>query len=99
MYQIPELQFYSSYTIVGLTTWTALCTSCDINSTPNEKYIGKMALDNCKKKCLNDSSCTSIDYGKNDANEECCLNYGETKTYDHHNSFDGYIVNRHGGMI
>ena len=68
------------------------CSSCHITSTPSENDLGQSTLPQCKASCLNEPSCTSFDYGKNNKQGICVLNYGgSTKKHDH-NNYDGYIL-------
>ena len=68
------------------------CSSCHITSTPSENDLGQRSLPQCKSSCLNEPSCTSFDYGKNNKQGICVLNYGgSTKKIDH-NNYDGYIL-------
>ena len=82
--------------IIFLDGWYQLCTSCDGSSNPAEVKIGKMTLEQCKKRCEERSDCTAIDYGKNGRSQECYLNYGGKTNYNNHNDFDSYAVIRSG---
>ena len=61
--------------------------------------MGKLSLDECKKWCEETSDCTAIDYGKNERNQECYLNYGGMTNYNNHNDFDVYAVTRSGILV
>ena len=81
----------------GKRGWIKLCSSCDVDSTPSEKSIGKMTLLKCKRSCeLNvqetETECTGIDYGKGTRDKECFLNYGGETTYNKTSAFDAYIL-------
>ena len=96
---ITVIQYINLFLLEDIVfTWTAFCTSCDINSSPRESYKGKMTLDKCKGLCQSDKLCTAIDYGKGSRNEECHLNYGGKKSYKSHAGFNGYILSRNAGI-
>ena len=72
--------------------WTNLCSSCDVDSNPGEKYIGQITLIECKESCRTDEDCTAIDYGKGSRSMECYHNYGEKTSHGPHSGFDAYIL-------
>ena len=76
--------------------WYQVCISCEVSSNPAEVKIGKMTLEQCKKRCEERSDCTAIDYGKKGRSQECYLNYGGKTNYNNHNDFDSYAVIRSG---
>ena len=73
-------------------TWEELCTSCDVESSPEEKKVGKKTLEDCKQSCIQAKGCTGIDYGKDSRSEECYHNYGWKNSHIPHKNFDAYIL-------
>ena len=41
-----------------------LCTSCDISGGERRVYGTGLTLEQCKSKCLDDTTCLGIDFGK-----------------------------------
>ena len=68
------------------------CSSCHITSTPSENDLGQRTLPQCKASCLQEPSCTSFDYGKDNKQGICVLNYGGSTEKIDHNNYDGYIL-------
>ena len=70
-------------------TMEYLCTSCDIKGS--ERRVGKgFTLEQCKSKCIDDSSCLGIDFGKNKRAGECYFNTKQNVNYKSHGNFDGW---------
>ena len=66
-----------------------LCTSCDISGS--ERRVGKrLTLEQCKSKCLDDSTCQGIDFGKHSRAGECYFNLKQIVDFGSHGSFDGW---------
>ena len=56
-----------------------------------------MTLEECKLACMNDTTCSSVDYGKNSRIRECYLNYGNEIKYRDHDDFDSYVLDKQPG--
>lgn len=72
--------------------WTELCTSCTVESSPIQRYVGKMTLMRCKQTCITEHQCTAIDYGKGTRNQECFLKYGGKRSHSPFPTLDAHIV-------
>ena len=68
-------------------TWDQ-CRSCEL--VGDEDYVGVMSLDECKQKCIAKEGCAAIQYGKNNAAEECHLKHGTDWGRTKNNNFDVY---------
>ena len=66
-----------------------LCTSCDISGGEKSGGTG-LTLEQCKSKCLDDSTCLSIDYGKDSRAGACYFNIEQNVNAGFHESFDGW---------
>ena len=73
------------------TGWKELCTSCEVESSPSEKYVGKKTLIDCKQSCKEEAVCTGVDYGKGSRSMECFHNYGGKQSHTTNSDFDAYI--------
>ena len=73
--------------------WKELCTSCAVDSSPDQKYVGKKTLMDCKQSCKEDSGCTAIDYGKGSSSMNCYHNYGYLwkQTHNPSSNYDAHI--------
>ena len=76
----------------GVRGWKELCNSCDVESSPGEKGVGKKTLMDCKQSCREDAGCTAIDYGKGPSSMNCFHNYGGKQSHKPHRDFDAYIL-------
>ena len=66
-----------------------LCTSCDISGTESRKGMG-LTLDQCKFKCIEDTKCLGIDFGKYSRAGQCYFNFEQNVNFGSHGSFDGW---------
>ena len=76
-----------------------LCTSCDISGGERRVYGTGLTLEQCKSKCLDDTTCLGIDFGKYSRTGQCYINYEQNVDYGSHGSFDGWSKSNYCGIF
>ena len=75
--------------LFSLECMLSLCTSCDISGRESSAGTG-LTLETCKSKCLDDSTCLGIDFGKGSRAGQCYFNHEQNVRYGSHGGFDGW---------